>query len=185
MPNNNRLYSNLQQGTISASLNTTATTVTSNGFATIPVVDTTSHFVINMGAEIMWVTAHAAGATSCTVLRGQEGTTAVNHQNAAPWIHTLVASDLTRHLTTKLTASQVLPLQFGNYLVDATAGAVVITLTSPISDTDVSIKKIDASANTVTIAPASGTIDGAATQVLSAQYSKLRITSDGTNYWLA
>jgi len=55
-------------------------------------------------------------------------------------------------------------------LVDATSGPVTITLPAPSAGLMVTAKKIDASANAVTIVPTSGTIDGAASQVLSAQY---------------
>ena len=45
------------------------------------------------------------------------------------------------------------------------------------------IKKTVA-ANNVIISPASGNIDGAATQTLTAVNSSLEIFSDGTDYWI-
>ena len=65
-------------------------------------------------------------------------------------------------------------------LVDASAGPVIITMTM----TDnywINVKKIDSTANTVTITSAFGTIDGAASQVLSIQYDAVDIYADGTN----
>ena len=59
---------------------------------------------------------------------------------------------------------------------------------SPISTLGVkpkslAIKKIDSSANTVTIdAAGANTIDGVATKVISTQYDKLTIQWDGTNW---
>lgn len=69
---------------------------------------------------------------------------------------------------------------------DATAGNITITL-RPADECEqklIIIKKTDASANTVTVAAdGSETIDGAATNVLAAQYDTLKLMSDG-NQWL-
>jgi len=69
-------------------------------------------------------------------------------------------------------------------LVNATSGSRTITLPAPTSGKIFNIKKIDSSANTVTISPPSGTIDGSASRVIFSQYDSLTITSDGTNYFL-
>lgn len=70
-------------------------------------------------------------------------------------------------------------------LSDASAGAVTITL--PGADSAVNhrfyIKKIDSSANTVTVDGAgSDTIDGGATAVLTAENESITIVSDGTGW---
>jgi hypothetical protein len=69
---------------------------------------------------------------------------------------------------------------------DATAGAFTITLPSAVGQTgEMVIKKIDASANAVTVDGAGAeTIDGAATKVLAAQYDSVRIASDGANWMI-
>jgi hypothetical protein len=70
--------------------------------------------------------------------------------------------------------------------VDATAGAVLVALPPAAASANrmLIFKKIDASANAVTIDPdAAETIDGAATAALAAQWNSLRIVSDGTG-WL-
>lgn len=71
------------------------------------------------------------------------------------------------------------------YFVDATDGAVTITL--PAADESsmrLSIKKIDSSANAVTVAAAgSDTIDGAATKSLASQYDAVEVVSDGSSAW--
>jgi hypothetical protein len=36
----------------------------------------------------------------------------------------------------------------------------------------------------ITVSPASGTIDGAATYQLSVQYQSITIVADGTNWWI-
>lgn len=72
-------------------------------------------------------------------------------------------------------------------LVDATAANRTITLpaASGVSGRIYVIKKIDSSANTVTIDPnAAELIDGAATKVLSAQWDSLTIQSDGTSWFI-
>lgn len=71
------------------------------------------------------------------------------------------------------------------YLVDATSGAVAITLPAA-SNTDktFTIKKIDSSTNAVTVTRAgSDTIDGATTYVLSVQYQSVTILADGSTSW--
>jgi len=68
------------------------------------------------------------------------------------------------------------------YLVSNGASAVTITLPTVTGNSGyrVHIKRLG-TAN-VTISPASGTIDGAASQVLSIQYSAYTLTTDGTNW---
>lgn len=83
----------------------------------------------------------------------------------------------------------------GTVLVDS--GAANKTITTPSNDqcffVDAlgktigkifTIKKIDASAFTVTIVPASGTLDGAANAVLTTQYQSVTIQTDGTNWFI-
>jgi hypothetical protein len=71
-------------------------------------------------------------------------------------------------------------------LSDATSDNIVLDL--PLAGQNegaiVVVKKIDSSVNTVTIEPAaSETIDGATNKVLSTQYQKITIVSDGTQWW--
>jgi len=70
-------------------------------------------------------------------------------------------------------------------LVDASGGAITITLPAPESAATLTVKKIDSSGNTVTIAtPNSETIDGSSSISLGTQYDVEEITSDGSNYFL-
>lgn len=71
--------------------------------------------------------------------------------------------------------------------VDATAGPVTITLipaaTHPGKGYE--IKKIDASANAVTVdGDGAETIDDAATRILALQYDAIGIRSVGTEWWI-
>lgn len=70
-------------------------------------------------------------------------------------------------------------------LADATSGALTITLPPAASNSGkvYTIKKIDSSANAVTIdGNASETIDGSTTQVLYTEDEAMNIVSDGTNF---
>lgn len=68
--------------------------------------------------------------------------------------------------------------------VDASAGNRVITLPDASDALLLAfyVSKRDASANTVTVTPAAGTINGAASHVLTAQYQSAAYLSDGTEY---
>jgi hypothetical protein len=72
------------------------------------------------------------------------------------------------------------------FAVTATGGAVTITLPSAATAGDgaiVAVKKIDASANAVTIDTTGGqTIDGSASKSLSTQYGQRTVVSDGANW---
>lgn len=72
-------------------------------------------------------------------------------------------------------------------LCDATSAAFQITLPAAAlcKYNVINIKKIDVTANAVTVA-ANGAekIDGQATQVITAPYTNLLITSDGSNWYI-
>lgn len=67
--------------------------------------------------------------------------------------------------------------------VDASGGAVAITLpsASTYNGPGYSIKKIDSSANAVTI---SATVDEAASRILSMQYDSVTVNPRGTEWWI-
>lgn len=71
-----------------------ATTLTSAGLASLPVITSTSHMAIILdpdgragNPEIAYVTAHTAAATTATITKGQEGSTARAHDRDTPWLH--------------------------------------------------------------------------------------------------
>ena len=72
----------------------------------------------------------------------------------------------------------------------ANAAPAPFTVTLPSASTSGSgrhyvVKKIDATANTVTISTTSSqTIDGASTYAISTQYSGVQVQSDGSNWWI-
>jgi hypothetical protein len=69
--------------------------------------------------------------------------------------------------------------------VDASGGAVTITLPTAVgcAGREYRVKKIDASANAVTVATTSSqTIDGSATLAITTRYTTLAVYSDGANW---
>jgi len=77
--------------------------------------------------------------------------------------------------------------RYATVTVDASVAARTITLPTAASAKwrKYIIKKVDATANTVTVdANGAETIDGALTYVLIAQYQSVEIQSDGTTWWI-
>ena len=78
--------------------------------------------------------------------------------------------------------------QFDVLLVDPTAGPVTITIVGPSATTrgrTYTVKRTTTSANTVTIQPASGNIDGAATYVLAGgTLASVDVVCDTANWWV-
>lgn len=93
MANEIRVRGNLTSGTLNGALTNVATSMSSPGLANLPVIGTTQHAVIVIENELVYVTAHTLGATTATILRGQEGTTAAAHNNGVAWVHGPVVSD--------------------------------------------------------------------------------------------
>ena len=72
-------------------------------------------------------------------------------------------------------------------IADATGGNITVNLPAAAGATGrlYHVKKIDASANTVTLdGDGTETIDDALTQVLTAQYESVMIFSDGSEWWI-
>jgi hypothetical protein len=72
-------------------------------------------------------------------------------------------------------------------IADAAAASFTLTLPTAVGNTGKVywVKKIDATANTVTIdGDGAETIDGAATAVLTTQYEAITVISDGTEWWV-
>ena len=69
-------------------------------------------------------------------------------------------------------------------LVDASGGAVTITLPSPKAGAFINVKKIDSSSNAVTIDGGGANIDGQASIQITTQYESYTLVSDGSNWWI-
>lgn len=85
-----------------------------------------------------------------------------------------------------VTGDTTLAGSYRNVLVDASGGNVTITLPAVAAGVfEFRIKKIDSSANTVTVDGAgSEVIDGQLTQVISSQYVTLVIINSNTAWWI-
>lgn len=70
-------------------------------------------------------------------------------------------------------------------LADATSAPFTVTLpVSPTAGDEYNVKKIDSTANAVTVQGSSGNIDGAANITIGTQFDSLSFTFDGTNWWI-
>jgi hypothetical protein len=105
MANELRIYANFTGGRIDVDLASGGTTISSPGFASLPVVDATNHMLIVLdpdgrtGApQVVRCTAHTAAATTITVeTAAVDGTTARAHKAGAIWTHGTVASDVGKY----------------------------------------------------------------------------------------
>jgi len=69
-------------------------------------------------------------------------------------------------------------------LVDASGGAVTVTLPPPKANAVVNVKKIDSSSNAVTIDGNGANIDGQSSIQITTQYESYTFISDGSNWWI-
>lgn len=103
MSNEIRVRQNFLGGKVDDNpLTSGATTLTSSALAALVAIGSTQHAAITLdpdglaGApEIVYVTAHTASATTATILRGQESTTARAHNQDIDWIHGATIKDFT------------------------------------------------------------------------------------------
>jgi hypothetical protein len=97
----------------------------------------------------------------------------------------LTTAGLTTGIQTVTIASDTLVDTDHTTLCDCTSNTITINLPAASAGQRFEIKKIDASANAVTIdGNASETIDGALTATLTTQYESITIVSDGTNWFI-
>jgi hypothetical protein len=86
-----------------------------------------------------------------------------------------------RTITASTTALATDAMLFAN----AASGAITVTLpATPSTNQIVEVKKIDSSANAVTLTPATGTLDGAASVSWSLSLLALEVQFDGANWWI-
>lgn len=101
MANEIRRRYNFMSGIISDNpLSNSATTLNSTNLAGLPAVGSTEHVALVLdptgvgnGPEIVWVTAHTGSATSATIVRAREGTSAVQHASTIAWVHVATTAD--------------------------------------------------------------------------------------------
>jgi len=148
--------------------------------ATLPIFDT---YYLNAGSRIV-VKAYIrfAGSGSTTTARVYyEGNTASR-----------LVLPTSKEILDKMYFSPEVVSVSANYtakkgdivLVDASGGAVTITLPSPEKNTIVNVKKIDSSSNAVTVSGGGKNIDGQSSISISTQYESYTFICDGTNWWI-
>lgn len=131
-------------------LSSSATTLTSGGLASVPVIGSTQHMAVvldpdgfNGAPEVVYITAHSAATTTATIVRGQEGSVARAHDRDVPWVHSVTVKDFDASgggtgcigLTTYRAASN------SSYAITSTSAAMVdvdatnliVTFTAPPS----------------------------------------------------
>lgn len=93
---------------------------------------------------------------------------------------------LTQRAFVRVTENSEVGEENDTVLADATDGAITLSLpAASVQNSELCIKKIDATANTVTIAAdGSDLIDGSSTLILGTQYDAVRIASDGDGWWI-
>lgn len=129
------------------------------------------------GADYSYSTAVGAGATPTREHQVMLGTAA--EVATAPGGLELAVSTVTAAFTVDSTDHQTV------ILADATGGAFNVQLPVPVAGRIVIVKKIDVSANAVTVTtPGAETIDGAGTHALAAQYDAVRMATDGVDWFV-
>jgi parallel beta-helix repeat protein len=125
------------------------------------------------GTNAMQGIAIGAGITN-TVLRR-------NRVNLAATVLPYNINSALKAPVREVTASTTMAIDDEHLRCDPTAGAIVVTLPSAILHwgKEITVIKSSASANTVTVTPAVGTINGAANKVLAA-WAAARFRSNGT-----
>lgn len=90
---------NLTRGTLASGISDSDTVVSSAAFSDLPEITGGSGAILALtidpegAAEIVHITAHDSAATSATVERGAEGSTAVAHSAADKWVHAPTVED--------------------------------------------------------------------------------------------
>jgi hypothetical protein len=110
---------------LTGAVTTGATAMSSPAFASLPVVTAGSDYYVpvvlgeegQLAYEVVWVTAHAAGAVNVTVVRAREGTAAVAWAAGTPWRIAPTVRDF-RPLLTRATLPTDAHLGFEAVLTD-------------------------------------------------------------------
>jgi len=151
---------------------------------------TLQHFTSSQDLATVWASGQAYIANQLVIYNysiyiciiGHTSTSSFpNDFNSGKWAQITGASGANRELNI-YSVNKTLTNGDSVILVNAAAAPVTITLPASISGKYFDIKKIDATANAVTIVPTSGTIDGGASVVITVQYNSVTVIGDGTNF---
>ena len=129
-----------------------------------------------------WDSSYTTISSNSASWAGGGSSTTILSSNSANWntAYTLVSANIgVQSLSASGTCNGAAVV-----LVSAVSGNVALTLPPLLNGRIINIKKIDSTANTVTITPPSGTIDGTSNRVLTIQYQSITIVCDGINHFI-
>ena len=86
--------------------------------------------------------------------------------------------------TVSTTSSMTIGPTHATVLADATSGALIITVPSTSTGRTYAVKKVDATANIVYVQPSVGSIDGAASKNVAANYDTILVTAYANNLYM-
>lgn len=164
-------YSNTNSAFITASSTDTLTNKTfdangtGNSISNIEVADLAGSAVVTEGEGI-------ASNDNDTTLPTSAAVKDYVDSNAASALKTVVTDSTTSAILATENVS----------LANANGGSITLTLPAHASGRQVTVKKTDATANTVTVTGATGNIDGAANVVLYSEDESVTVISDGANW---
>jgi hypothetical protein len=117
---------------------------------------------------------------------GTDGFVLIANSGAATGLQWAAMPSTNMHTVVTKTGSYTATTNDEVILVNAASGPVAITLPTAASNSnEYTIKKIDSSANNVTVATTSvQTIDGGTTAVIKVQYASVSVVSDGSNWFI-
>ena len=127
----------------------------------------------------------AGGGTTASIVLTNQQETYVYNASGGIWTNGLGRLPRASIPPNKTVAPTATYTAIAGDIVLATAGAGGFTVTLPAvtKNAQVLVKKVDSGAGTITVSPASGTIDGAASLALVVQYDLCLLVANGTN-WL-
>jgi hypothetical protein len=138
---------------------------------------------------VTWGSGSTIGSADTSLERGNAGIVRTGTGTAST-AATLSTAGLRLGILTK-TTNYTTTIADHTILADATSSNLVVTLIASASafatpnGNEFTVKKIDSTANTVTVQVSGGAnIDGAATDVLTTQYQSHNYQADGTKYWI-
>lgn len=141
--------------------------------------------------EVVHLTAYTAAATTGTVERAKEGTTAAVHPSGLSVVHGPTAADVNRRaINTQTGTAYTLRLSdAGNFVTMSNASASTLTV-PPNSSVAFPVGSVvegaQLGAGQVTLTPGSGvTISGAPGLKVAEQFGSFALVKTGTDTWLA
>lgn len=149
------------------------------------VVERIESVILSIQDAITAIQAAQAAADAANAAAAAAATAAAAAQTAADAAQaTADAIELPPTGTRTVTANTSVTADDATILVDATAGAVTVTLAFAAAGDSIVVKKIDASANVVTIAAQTGeTINGAPSVNMTVQYEALNCLTDSIEWY--